>query len=266
MDLREFFLKYYVEPLGKYYTLPATITYACIFLLALYLVYRLCEKLKIRFTERFIFALLPFVLLGGVIRALRDAEIIYKGVLFVSPPIYFFMFGMVFSLVLLSRALGNKMKKDENLILACFGMGLLVLHLFFVRIENFGALLTVMLLWGSLSFFAWLLLKILKLKRRLNFGKLDFLAISAQLLDACSAFTAIEFFGYGEQHVLSSWIMQTFGVWFFIPVKFLAAFLVILAIEKYGGDENLKNYLKFIIITLGFALGTRNALRAAMNV
>ncbi len=261
MNIGDFFLRYYVEPLGKYYTLPATLTYAAIFLVSLYLVYKLCERMKIKFTEEFVFALLPFIFLGGVIRALRDAQIIYTSVLFVSPPIYFFMFVLVFSFVLISKKLAEKMKKNENFILTVFGVVLLIFHLFLVQITNFEALIYILALWGVLATLSFFLFKIIKSQ-----SVLSPIAVSAQLLDACSAFVSIELFGYGEQHVLSSWLMESFGTWIFVPVKFFLSFVAVLMIDKYSENENLKNYLKFIIITLGFALGTRNMLRVSMNV
>ncbi len=262
MDFENFFLKYYVEPLGKYYTLPATITYACIFLIAIYLTYKLCEKLKIKFTENFITSLLPFVILGGVIRALRDAGIIYQGVLFVSPPIYLFMFLLTLFSIFLSRILATFGKGKWEDILLFLGTALLCTHAFFVRVLNPNAIFMI--------FFAWVLaagfLKILALKFRHLFSPLNSLAIASQLLDAISATISIEFFGYGEQHVLTNFLMETLGVFSFIPVKFLVACLAVYFVDQSVKSGNLRNYLKFIIALLGLALGTRNMLRTAMLV
>lgn len=259
MNLEEFFIKYYVEPLGKYYTLPATITYAIIFILAVYAVYKLLERLKIRITKEFIFSLIPFVILGGVVRALRDAKIIYNSWLFVSPPIYFYIFSIAFISVIISR----RFFKESEKVLFCIGFSLLFIHLLFLKIVILKVLLYILLLWLTVSCVLFVTGKFLDIK---IFQGLNLVVIISQLLDAISATISIEIFGYGEQHVVSNFIMQSFGTWIFIPVKFAVALLAVWAIDKYSENENMRNYLKFIIIVLGLALGTRNTLRVSMGV
>jgi len=258
MDLKEFFIKYYLEPLGKYYTLPATITYALIFLLAIYCIFNLLKKLKIKITEKFVIYLIPFVILGGVVRALRDAEIIYTSWLFVSPPIYFYIFFITFLSILVSKYV---FKKEEAIFV--IGISILFMHLLFVKIIVIKALFYIILLWSAIVCVLFILGKIFNLG---VFTGLNIIAIASQLLDAVSAVISIEFFGYGEQHVVSNFIMQNFGTWSFIPVKLFVSVLAIWLIDKYSETIEMKNYLKFIIIVLGLALGVRNTLRASMGV
>jgi uncharacterized membrane protein len=262
LSISEFFEKYYLQPLGKYYTLPATITYALLFVVALYLVYKLCKRLKLKFDEKLITALLPFVVLGGVIRALRDAEILYKSFLFVSPPLYFFVFGITLFSLLAAKEISKhwNFNFEKNLLL--IGIGILLPHAFLIRIVNVFALGLILLIWG-VSIVAVILMQKVMPK---YFTSLNSLAIASQMLDATSAFVSIEFFGYGEQHVLSSFLMQSFGTWIFLPVKFFASLCAVILIDKYCDDKDFANYLKFAIITLGLALGTRNTLRVAMMV
>ena len=259
MDLKEFFVKYYLEPLGKYYTLPATITYAVIFVLAVYGVYKLLEKLKVKFTEKLIFSLIPFVILGGVVRALRDAEIIYTSWLFVSPPIYFY----IFFIALISLLVSERLFKESEKAVFVIGTSILFVHLLFLKIVVIEALFYILFVWSAVISVLFTLGKIFNLE---IFRDINIIAIASQLLDAVSATISIEFFGYGEQHVLSNFIMQNFGTWVFIPVKLVVAILAVWLIDKYAENEDIKNYLKFIIIVLGLALGVRNTLRATMDV
>ncbi len=259
MDINEFFVKYYLEPLGKYYTLPATITYAAIFIVAIYLIYRLLEKLKIEITEKFVFSLIPFVLLGGVVRALRDAEIIYKSWLFVSPPIYFYIFSIAFLTVLISK----RFFRESEKVIFYVGSVILIAHLLFLKIAVSQALFYILLSWSISVITLFAAGKFFNLN---IFSGINLLAIVSQLLDAISATISIEIFGYGEQHVVSNFLMQTFGTWVFIPVKFAVATIAVYAIDRYAENKSIANYLKFIIIVLGLALGTRNTLRASMGV
>ncbi len=258
MRVWEFFRKYYLEPLGKYYTLPATLTYALLFILATYLAYKLLKKLKIKFTERFFYSLIPFVLLGGVIRALRDAEIIYKGPLFVSPPIYFLIFSLTLFCILLAKAVEKRFGFEKTLLL--LGITILIpnLLLALLAIKNIVTLFKILFLWCTFSLLPFLFYK---LKIISSTGAS---AISAQLLDACSASYSIALLGYGEQHVVSS-IIISINPWLFIPVKLLVASLCIVLIEKHAKAEE-RLYLEFLIFMLGLALGTRNTLRASMAV
>ncbi len=262
MDIKEFLVEYYLEPLGKYYTLPATLTYAALFLIGIYLVYKLCEKLKLKFTESFIKSLLPFILLGGVVRALRDAEIIYSGYFFVSPPIYFFIFLLTLTSISISKTISNFTKLEFNKTLLLLGCALLFIHSVFIALKNFVAIGLILFLWFSAVFSIFFLSKFFPK----IFSSLNSLAISAQLLDGISASVSISLFGYGEQHVVSGFIISLLGAWSFIPTKFIVSIFAVYMIDKYSDDKNFSNFLKFIIIVLGLALGLRNTLRAGMEV
>jgi uncharacterized membrane protein len=261
MDFHEFFQIYFVEPLGKYYTVPNTIVYGVIFILAVYFVYRLLERLQIKVDKKFAFALLPFILYGGTTRALRDANV-YQGILFVSPFLYLFVFSLAFLSLVISLWVERRFEVPYYRIMFIFGMIMLTFNLTFIRIENPQGLFSILILFSLSSSFLFALHKIFPQKLSL----VNFAVVSSHLLDACSAFVATEFFGYFEQHVLTGFLMSVFGNWVIIPAKIFVVWLVLWLIDTYSKDSNFNNWLKLVIFILGLALGTRNTLRLTMGV
>src|SRR3989304_3072706 len=93
MALQDFINENFLTPLCKYYTLPGTITYGLILVIAVYGTYILLRKLNMKIDRKFFLSLLPFIIYGGWTRALRDHLLgIYQSKLFCSPPIYFVIF------------------------------------------------------------------------------------------------------------------------------------------------------------------------------
>jgi uncharacterized membrane protein len=83
-----------------------TIIYAFIVIIVLYWAYKLFKKYKIEIDEKFIIAIIPFVLIGGVSRSLEDAELFYAPTvyLFIAPIIYIFIGVVVIFLILISAS------------------------------------------------------------------------------------------------------------------------------------------------------------------
>jgi uncharacterized membrane protein len=93
--------------------------------------------------------------------------------------------------------------------------------------------------------------------------------LSSHFMDASSTFVALTFFGYVEQHVLPSFLIDlaggpAAGAWIMFPMKILVVGGVLLLLDKYSEDEQFKNFLKLIILILGLALGTRDFLTVSM--
>ncbi len=100
----------------------------------------------------------------------------------------------------------------------------------------------------------------------------NFLIIFGQLLDASATFRALDFYAYGEKHVLPNFLIQATGTAaVMFPLKIIVVGLVLYLIDVEMKDD-LKGYktlvglVKFAVLVLGFAPGVRDMLRLAMGV
>ncbi len=94
----------------------------------------------------------------------------------------------------------------------------------------------------------------------------------SHFLDGAATYRGIDLYGYGEKHVLPTFLIDAFGT---AAIMLLLKLLLVLAIvalvdvlfrEELKPYRNLPNTMKFAIIFLGLAPGTRDALRIALGV
>jgi len=88
--------------------------------------------------------------------------------------------------------------------------------------------------------------------------------ITSHLFDASSAFVAITFFGFYEQHVLPGFLMNIFGPWVMFPLKIIVVWPVLVIIDRSKENKFFKRFLKIIILILGLALGLRDFLTISL--
>jgi len=258
--LEDFINENFIKPLCHYYTTAGTLTYGLILVLAVLGTYKLLKHLKIKIDRRFFIGILPFIIYGGWTRALKDHDLgIYQSNLFCSPPIYFFVFIIALSSLLIGLLIERKTKKRNfsyEKIMLLIGTCFLVYNLTLTRITDFFAFSFILMLIGiwSLLFFG-----IHKVKPKLlsleNAG-----ILIAHLFDASSTFTALTFYGYYEQHVLPSFLISQFGPWIMFPLKIAVVWPVLELIDRSKEDIFLKRFLKIVILILGLALGFRDFL------
>ena len=96
--------------------------------------------------------------------------------------------------------------------------------------------------------------------------KLNQFILGGAMFDAASTVVGVALYGYGEKHVLPSYLFSIFGPWVMIPLKFFVILLALWAIDKYEEDEFFRNFVKFAILTVTLGPGMRNTLRLAMGV
>jgi len=264
MFLEDFINENFITPLCRYYTPIGTIVYGIILIAAVYGTYKFLKRLKIKIDKRFFWALLPFIIYGGWTRALRDYNLgIYgQNKLFCSPPIYFFIFVIALTSLLLGLLIERKTKVHYEKIMMPIGALFLIYNLSLTRITNlfgFSFILFLMSLW-SLVFYV-----IHKMKPKLlsleNVG-----IIISHLFDASSTFTALTFFGFYEQHVVPNFFIINLGLgaWIMFPLKIGVVWTVLYYIDKSKEDLFLKRFLKIVILILGLALGMRDFLSVSM--
>lgn len=257
--LKEFVYEKFLNPLCYYYTLEATITYGLIFCLLVLGTYKLLQKLKIEIDKKFFIALVPFIIYGGWTRALRDHNL-YQGYLFCSPPIYFFIYAIALISLLIGLIIQKKTNFSYHKTMFLLGFLFILYNLTLTSITNytaFGIILILIGIWSAIFF-------------GINFLKPKFLSLEnagitvAHLFDASASFTAIQFFGYYEQHILPSFLINLTGPWIMFPLKIFVVIPVLLIIDKYAEDRFFRNFLKIVILILGLALGVRDFLTVSM--
>ena len=255
----------FIGPMGHHYTLPAVIAYGAIFLIALYLVYKhLLKRFEIKIDFTFILSLVPFIIFGGMTRALRDAGV-YQGYFFVSPGIYISIFLITLASLALSILVQGKLKVSYWKPMVVIGLVLILFDTVLVAsigIENWSALYIFpffFALWGLVFFVAH------KIWPK-YMTDMNSLALFSQLMDASQSFSAVYFFGYGQQLPVVSGLTSIFGPWIIFPVKLFIVLAVLLIIDKSSKNVELNNWLKLAVIVLGMPMGFRGMLRVGMGI
>ena len=287
MGFEEFFNNNFVTPLGQYYTPVNTIIYGIIFALAVFGVYKLLKRLNIPIDRNFLVGIVPFVVLGSVLRVLRDAKLLDYWI-FASPIIYMLMFVIAAVALLLSKYIERFVKNKKGkladflssyhrlwctigivLVVAAF---ILLLTTGFKNYYGAGLMLGVAAIFGVIVYLLY--------DAQIKFGdrypmlkvysKENSILLGIHLFDASTTFVALTFFPYYEQHVVSNIVIGFLG-----PAgQFLLKFIVV-TIVLWALDNNLKidtesiymrNFIKIAIFILGFAPGFRNFLRLGFGV
>ncbi len=261
----EFLSTYFIEPLlagDANYNIYNTIVYGILFAAAVFGVFKVLRKLEIPIDKNFFIATFPFVLLGGLMRALRDAEVL-NNIFFVAPLIYITLFGLAFGSLLGTFYLAKKLNTDYWKLMT--GLGFIILAIFasFVRLENAVGFVQILGLGAASAVVIYALGKYLPNL----FTDLNKWVMSASMLDAASTVVAVSFYDYGEKHVLPNFLFGLFGTaWVMLPLKFFVVLAALYVIDKYENDEFFRNFIKFAIVTVTLGPGIRNTLRLAMGV
>jgi uncharacterized membrane protein len=250
MSLSDFFYKYFAE--SSYgYNIVNTTVYSIILILFVYLIFKILKKLKVRIDKNLALAISPFVLFGSSMRVLEDSEIL-RGSIFVTPGIYFLIFGITFFTLLISVFIQKK--KGIPYFKPMFILGLIfsAFSLGNIQYKNYLGIGYIIA-----YFMPWIVL--LKIIPWLKENKI---VTGLHMFDANSTFVSLQYFNYYEQHVLPRYFINLSGTPFsFVIIKFLAVVSILVLIDKYPHDKEFNNYIKLIIGILGAATGIRDFLR-----
>lgn len=94
----------------------------------------------------------------------------------------------------------------------------------------------------------------------------------AQFLDGFATYRGIEFFSYGEKHVLPNFLITSTGTALvMLPLKLMVILLVVYVLDiayakEFGRYGHFRGIIKVAVVMLGLAPGTRDMLRLAMGV
>ncbi|MEM2086624.1 MAG: DUF63 family protein [Archaeoglobaceae archaeon] len=263
MDLWSFIKEYYIDSIvyKEGYNVVNTLTWAIILVIAVFLLYRFIEK-RFEIDRKFIFANIPYVILGSSSRVVEDAGFLQTPVsyVFMSPFIFFLIFFIAFPSLLASRRFfGDRYYLPYSVVgLAC-AIPTLVLLFLNLKIEN-PLVLPYAIIGASVVAFAFYMLP-LKTKNLLSFS-----VMFAHMLDGFVTFLGVQYHGYVEIHVLPSFITEKFGAIALPIVKFGVIGTILYLLDTSNEKESLKNFIKFVILVLGLAPALRNALRITFGV
>jgi len=236
--------------LAPIYDIPKTVFYGSILILVAFSGFIILKKIGVKIDRKFVISILPWILLGSTLRFLEDMKVV-KGVLFVTPFVWFLSFSIFGIVLLLSLLVERKFGVPYFKITFLSGILTLLPLLFFVKIVNYRSLILV------LTFFVpWILILHL-----VSWKETNRLVTLAHLFDSNVTFVAINFFGYSEQHILPLFFIQAFSPTAFVFLKLAIVVIVLILTDKLVKSNYLNSYLKLCFAVLPIATGFRDLLR-----
>jgi uncharacterized membrane protein len=285
MDLspvREFIYRYYIDPIrfGEAYTLVDTLTYAAILIVAVFLVYRSLKRAGIAVDEKLVYATLPYVLFGGLLRVVEDTGMIQSDFryLLVTPLIFFVVFFVAVTALLASSYLEKKGIVKEYFYLyggiggavAIFTAGLLTYFGLVSATLGVAELLIILGLAAVTSFLFWGGLRYLAGWKFVSYP-LYALLIFGHMLDASATSYGIDLHAipYTEVHVVGSTLIALTGTafsMFLLKIGVIIPAVYILEQYKKEGNRELWFIIVLCMIVLGLAPGVRDLARMVLYV
>jgi uncharacterized membrane protein len=249
-------LDYFLYPKKTGYDFQKTLLYAAVLVAAVYGIYKLLKRLKVKIDKRLAFGVAPYVVFGGALRVLEDVGIV-SSYMFVTPVIYVLVFLVTFAVLLLSVSVERKTGVPYFKILFIVGCLLSAVTALLPFKNLYGAAIVMVLFapWlVALRFFKW--------------GAANKAVSLLHVFDATTTSVALYFFGFYEQHVVPTLFIGLFGPFSFIVLKVVAIVVVLLLIDRFGGkgkkNEEFKDYLKLVIGILGGATACRDFMALAV--
>jgi uncharacterized membrane protein len=282
IKIMEFFEKYFIEPIlaNGWFNPVNSLVYGLILVIAVYFVFKMLKRMKIKIDRYFVFALLPFIFWGASTRVLHDAA--YYGVLtgeigeffampiFPTPGSYFITFTLALLILLISLVLQKYGKFAYWKVMLVIGIVLDIINVFLLPSIDFFPMFLILSITGLWTLLFFLLYKLSE-KIRIAFFKNLFTfenscLFSAHMLDASATFVGIAFFGYGEQHPLPRFLIELTNPSIMFLLKLVVLIPVLYIIDRYSEKGDFRNFLKIVILILGLAPGLRDTIRLMVGV
>lgn len=243
------------------YTILNTVVFGFVLGIVVILIIKLFNYLK-KDPKELLIPIIPFIFFGSSARALVDNGIYPLTYTLVTPGIYILTGLITIAALLISVYIERKTNFDYRYIMLIIGIALSIPNILNIPHINFIALSEVIGAWLlTSSFFI-----ILRNKWSLIKDKFNLSVLMAHLFDASSTFVAVDFYGYGEQHVLPNALTSLTGTALVMyPLKITVILLALYVIDTYVEDRTIKNMLKLAIFILGLAPGLRNFLSLSIG-
>ncbi|MGB9671968.1 MAG: DUF63 family protein [Candidatus Norongarragalinales archaeon] len=266
---------------GEYapYNAVNTLVFAAAALVAAYLIYKLLKFWRVEVNAKFVLAVTPFVLFGSALRVCEDAKILpretsFFGVplfLFITPGIYFLVFGVVVASVWLGGVLESAKKISREKFMAVVGITLFLLAFSVtLPLQKYWLHAAAIIGLGALGVaFLEVISRALKHESEL----IERLAVFSQCLDGGATFVATAFgtpsANYFEQHVVGGAVIGAGGPLAFLALKTVFALAVVLVVRselRKPSETRVRNYLLLLVTIFGLAPGARDLLRLSAGV
>ncbi|TAL46822.1 DUF63 family protein [archaeon] len=240
-------ISYFTDPTAiPVYTLPKTMAYAFVLILAALGIYEILKRLNVKIDRRLAIAIVPYVIFGSSARVLRDAGLTDSYWL-VTPGIYVFVAAVTIATLGLSLFMQKKFKFPYFKLMFAVGLVLAFIPFIFLRLANTAGAAYALLLympWVAIFYFVkW------KLENKI--------VVLTHMFDATVTYVATSSYGLIELHVLPTFLLSMHPA-SFIFVKLVAIVAFLLLIDRYAKDEKFALYLKMIVAILGAATGARD--------
>lgn len=204
-----------------------------------------------------IYPLIPIIVFGSTSRALVDNGIYPRIHLLATPGIYIFIGLMTIVLLLASIIVEKHSDVKYQNVIAIAGSAMCVPNLVLIIFHGINLKVTLLELFLFVVISAIFILLKNKMELLRTRGNLEVLL--AHVFDATSTFVAMDFFGYYEQHVLPTLLINfTHTAFVMYPLKIGVIILILYIIDSQVNDKLANNMLKLSIFILGLAPGIRN--------
>ncbi|MDD2678999.1 MAG: DUF63 family protein [Candidatus Nanoarchaeia archaeon] len=257
MNASGFFYETFISGWSKpeSYNVFDTMAYAVLAIVLISLIFKLLKS-RAKFDYKLLLNIIPFIILGSLVRVYADTGIYERFFWTVTPGIWLLMA----ALFLLSFFLDKLLKK--KIIVNYLPVILILFHLPFFKIINPKAMLYYS------AFFLLSIIPFFFLRKKAGFlrNNLAFFALASHLFDATSTFVNIDFYGYREVHLVGAFFTEILNTGFAMyPLK-LAVLLPLLYYLHKDKDKEFSNYLMMIICVLGLGPGIRNFISILLGV
>ncbi len=239
------------------------VIYGFIMLILIYVAIKIVFS-RVKPDRNFAISLIPAIFLSIIIRVSVDAGIYEKSKLWsVTPGVY--VLGFIYGLAYLytSLFLAKRIKIDYWKL--CLIIGFIPIPYFAYNlaksVESFYLFFVPLTLSALISALYYILLKDTIIMR----AKENILIIYAHLLDATGTFIGIDFFGFGEEHILPEILINMAGTAFImIPVKLAVITVILYLLEKWYSEQEVEEIYyrvaKLVMFIIGLGPGIRNSL------
>lgn len=255
------FIGEYIVYLHPGYNLLNTVVFGIILGIFVILIIKMFRYLK-KDPKDLVIPLIPFIFFGSTVRALVDNGIYPYTYILITPGIYFLTAFITIVTLLASIYIERKTNFDYRCTLLLVGVAICIPNVLNIPHINFVAFFQVLGAWVLVSS----VFVIFRNKWSLIKDKFNLSVLLAHLFDASSTFVAIDFYPYGEQHVLPNALIGLTGTALVMyPLKIIIILLALYVIDTYVEDRTIKNMLKLAIFILGLAPGFRDFLSLSIG-
>ncbi len=261
-----FLENYFIRPVLEHtgYNLVNTLAYAVLLIVALFLVYKILIKMKIKLDWKLWISLIPFIFLGGMLRALQDIKFFdFLGVyhvFFVTPVIYVIIFLMSFAGIVVSKYFWKDFIIYFGILLAVVFSVPVILNA--KNTFSFALIISI----AAISYaVVYAVLRRIKINILGKWNSYNSQILAAHLLDASAAFVAVSIIGgYKESGVFTSFLFSQMPGWVFIPLKTVIVLMALYFIDKDSKKE-MNWLLKFAILIIGLGPALHNIFSVFMG-